>query len=147
MKKPVRSRTGFTLIELMIALFIISVVIVSYVGANITAQRNSEEMHERTIAIQDANRAIEQIRDIAKPDTTFPDNVVAQYPNNTILPKVKTGGLTDEEIFNNLTDEEVKVSYESATTANPLEIKVTVTWSSYPQRDNEEVVRAYITQR
>jgi type II secretory pathway pseudopilin PulG len=118
----------------MIALGVVSLVIVGFVGANIMAQRNNEEMHERTLAIQDANRAIEQMRNASR-DTAFPANVVTAYPNNSTL----TG-------FDNLTDEMITVSYAN-TTANPLDVTVTVTWSSYPQRDNEEVIRTYITQR
>jgi len=61
-----RGERAFTLVELMIAFVIVSVVIVGYVGANVMAQRNTEEMHERTIAIQDANRVIEQMRDTSR---------------------------------------------------------------------------------
>lgn len=125
---------GFTLIELMIALLVLTLVIVGYVGANITAQRNSEEMHERTLAIQDANSAIEQMRDASKTGT-FPGNVVTLYPQNSQI----TG-------FNNLTNEQVTVNYANST-ANPLDVTVTVAWLSYTQRQNTEAVQTYITQR
>lgn len=127
-------RKAFTLIELMIALVVVSVVIVGFVGANIMAQRNNEEMHERTIAIQDANRAIEQMRNVSRTGT-FPGNVVTAYPDNSTLTE-----------FDNLKDEVLTVSYANVA-ANPLDVTVTATWSSYPQRNNEEVIRTYVTQR
>jgi type II secretory pathway pseudopilin PulG len=122
------------MIELMIALVVISIVSVGFIGANILAQKNNEEMHERTIAIQDANRAIEQIRNVSRIGT-FPANVVTAYPHNGTL----TG-------FNDLTAETVRVAYVSAT-ANPLDATVTVSWTSYPQRNNEITIQTYITQR
>ncbi len=133
-KAPLDEPSGFTLIELMIALVVVSVLIAGFVGANVMAQHNNEEMHERTLAIQDANRAIEQIRNVSRTGT-FPSNVVTAYPD--------TGEL---EGFDNLTSETITVSYAS-TTANPLDVTVTIAWVSYPQRDNEEVIRTYITQR
>jgi len=133
-RKHLEERAGFTLIELMIALAVISIVIVGFIGANVVAQRNNEEMHERTTAIQDANRAIEQIRDASRAGT-FPTNVTTPYPQNSQI----TG-------FNNLTNEQVTVTYAS-TTANPLDVTVTVAWLSYAQRQSTELVRTYITQR
>lgn len=134
MKELLENQGGFTLIELMIALVVISVVIVGFIGANVLAQRNNEDMHERTTAVQDANRAIEQMRNISRTGT-FPANVVAVYPNNSTL----TG-------FDSLPNEEVTASYANAT-ANPLDVTITVTWLSYSQRASEEVIRTYITQR
>ncbi|MBU9888794.1 MAG: prepilin-type N-terminal cleavage/methylation domain-containing protein, partial [Candidatus Omnitrophica bacterium] len=62
-KAPSRKRQGgFTLTELMIALLVASLVLAGYIGANIQAQRNNDDLHERTIALQDANRVIEPMR-------------------------------------------------------------------------------------
>lgn len=126
--------SGFTLIELMIALLVATLVIVGYIGTNIVIQRHAEEIHERTIATQDANRTIEQMRNMSR-NGTFPANVVNSFPDDTAV----TG-------FNNLTDEEVTVSYVS-TTADPLDVTVTVTWLSYTQRQSTVTIRTYITQR
>jgi prepilin-type N-terminal cleavage/methylation domain-containing protein len=134
MKRALENQAGFTLVELMIALVVITLVIGGYVGANIAAQRNSEEMHERTIAIQDANRTIEQIRNVSRTGT-FPSNVTTEFPPN--------GAVAG---FANLTNEQVVVSYVNAN-GNPLLATVTVTWLSYPQRQNTERVQCYITQR
>jgi len=134
MKKPLGAQAGFTFVELMIALVVITLVIAGYVGANMKAQQNTEAMHERTLAIQDANRAIEQMRNSSRTGT-FPANVVADYPN---------GGTP--EGFSSLADEVVTVSYESPA-ANPLDVTITVTWTSYVGREESETVRTYITQR
>ena len=130
----IKSPLGFTIIELMIALFIISLAIGGYVGANVLAQRNSEEMHERTIALQDANRTIEQIRNASKTNT-FPQNVVTAFPQNGLVAG-----------FANLTNEQVQVSYANPA-VDPLDVLVTVTWLSYARRQVSETVRTYITQR
>lgn len=127
-------RKGFTLIELMIALLVLTLAIVGYVGANVIAQRNSGEMHERTVAIQDANRVIEQMRDTSRTGT-FPGNVVSLYPQAGVVAGI-----------NNLTNEQITVTYAN-TTANPLDATITVTWLSYTRRQNTETVRTYITQR
>lgn len=132
--KKLHGQAGFTLIELMIALVVLTVVIVGYIGTNILAQRNTEEMHERTLAIQDANRVIEQMRNISRTGT-FPGNVVTAYPNNG----TPAG-------FQNLDQEAITVSYVSPT-ANPLDVTITVAWRSYTQHQVSETIRTYITQR
>jgi prepilin-type N-terminal cleavage/methylation domain-containing protein len=134
MKRVLEHQAGFTLMELMIALFVLSLVIAGYIGANVKAQQNTEYMHERTIAIQDANRIIEQMRYVSRTGT-FPDNVVAEYPQNST-----PGG------FQNLPRETITISYAS-TTSNPLDVTVTVGWLSYTGRTNSETLRTYITQR
>ncbi len=127
-------KAGFTLAELMIALVILTVVILSYVGANIQAHKNTEEMNERTVAIQNANQVIEQMRTISNTDP-FPASVVTAYPDN--------GPVAG---FNSLTNEQVTVTYQNPA-ANPLVCTVTVTWSSYTGRQSTETVETYITQR
>jgi prepilin-type N-terminal cleavage/methylation domain-containing protein len=127
-------QTGFTLTELLIALVVITLTLAGYIGANIMLQRNAEEMHERTIAIQDANRTIERMRSDSRTGT-FPGNVTAKYPDTGIV-----AGFTD------LVNEQVTVSYAD-TAANPLDVTVRVTWLTYARRQGFESVRTYITQR
>lgn len=134
-KKHLDHSAGFTLIELMIALAVLSLVIAGYIQANITAQRNSEEMNERTVAIQDANRIIEEMRTIATSPGTFPSNVVTAYPNNV-----------SSTPFTNLSGEMVTVSYTDPT-ENPLSATITVAWLSYTGRQNTTSIKTYITQR
>lgn len=127
---------GFTIVELMIALFVASLVIAGYVGANILAQKNTEEMNERTVAIQDANQVIERMRNVSNTENwDFPEDTVAAYPHGAAV----TG-------FNNLINESVIVSYEN-TNEDPLHVTVTVTWTSYGGRAHTETVETHITQR
>ncbi|MFH1799689.1 MAG: prepilin-type N-terminal cleavage/methylation domain-containing protein [Candidatus Omnitrophota bacterium] len=129
-----RGQAGFTFAELMIALVVVALVIGGYVAANVKAQQSAEAMHERTLAIQDANQVIEQMRDASKTGT-FPANVVSAYPDAS----TPTG-------FANLPNETITVSYANAT-ADPLDVTITVTWLSYTQREHTEAIQTYITQR
>lgn len=137
MKKGKREFTrGFTLVELMIALFVAFLVIAGYIGANVTIQRNAEETFERSLAIQDANQVIERIRDVvANASTNFQTTVLASYPNGSPV-----------EGFTNLTDEVVTVSYVD-TAANPLDTTVTVTWTSHTRRTMTATLKTLITKR
>ena len=133
-KSHLKTPRGFTIVEVMIALFIASVTFGGYVAGNILTQRITEEMNERTLAIQDANRAIEQIRNVSRTGT-FPQNVIAAYPNGgTIIGS------------NNLANEDIRISYEN-TSANPLKVTITVTWQSYTQRLSSTAITTYVTQR
>lgn len=134
MKRLPRRPAGFTLIELMIALVVLTLVIAGYVGANVAAQRNAEEMHERTIAIQNANQVIEQMRTLSN-TKPFPASVVNVYPDQG-----------HPEGFNDLPNEIITVSYTD-TTENPLKVTITVGWLSYGGRQCTETAETYITQR
>jgi prepilin-type N-terminal cleavage/methylation domain-containing protein len=135
-KESLKSQTGFTIIELMIALFVLSLLVVGYIGANVMAQRNTEDMNERTVAIQDANRVIEQIRDASNTEGwDFPADTVAAYPDGASV-----GG------FEHLSDEVVTVSYDDPN-GDPLHVAIAVTWTSYTGRVHTETVETYITQR
>jgi Tfp pilus assembly protein PilV len=123
----------------MIALTVLTVVIVSFVAANIQAQKNTEEMNERTVAIQNANQVIEQMRTVSNTDP-FPASVVTAYPDNS-----HPAG------FNDLADELITITYTgttaSPTTENPLQATVTVSWTSYSGRESSVSVQTHITQR
>jgi len=126
--------SGFTMVELMIALFVAALAIVGYIGGNIAIQRHAEELHERTVALQDANQVAERMRSAARTGN-FPANLVAAFPDN--------GAIAG---FNNLTNEQVTVSYVN-TTADPLDVTVSVNWQSYARRQSTASLRTYITQR
>ena len=133
-KKFPNQQTGFTLIEVMLALLIMAVAIGSYVGTNMLIQRNAEVQFERSIAVQDANRVIERMQNAAI-SGIFPGNVVAAFPN---------GGFVLG--FTNLTSEVVNVHYTS-TTSDPLDATVTVNWQSHTGRGSTLALRSMLTQR
>jgi prepilin-type N-terminal cleavage/methylation domain-containing protein len=133
-RQLIKGQTGFTLIEIMIAMSVSVIAILGFITAVTSIRQSSEGAYERTIAMQDANRVIEQMRDTST-SGTFPDNVTAAYPNNTAV----SG-------FSSLTSEQVTVSYAS-TTADPLDVTVTVTWLAHGRRSMSKAIRTFITQR
>lgn len=125
---------GFTLIELMIAMVVAVLALVGYVGATTHIQQTSESAFERSVAIQDANRVIEQIRNAASTGN-FPGNVLGSFPNN--------GAVAG---FNSLTAQQVTVSYAD-TTADPLDTFVVVAWNENGRRPASVTLRSLVTQR
>lgn len=129
-----RNSRGFTLIEVMVTLFVAAIAIAGYIGSNIATQRQAAELHERAIAAQEAQRVIEQIRDKAGTNN-FPGDVVAAFPN---------GGTVAG--MNALPNEQIRVDYVNPA-ATPLDTTVTVTWQSHASRQQTAALRAYITKR
>ena len=125
---------GFTLIEVMISLFVGAVALLAYISSNIAVDNAAQQSFEKTMALQDAQRVIEQIRNTAQTGQ-FPDNVTNVFPNATNL-----------DGFNNLSNEQVVVSYADQTT-NPLDITVTVSWEANGRRDMDASLRTIVTQR
>ena len=129
-----KKEEGFTLIEIMIAMCVSVIAILGFITAITSIRQASESAYERTIALQDANRVIEQMRNTAT-SGTFPGVVTTAYPNNATV----SG-------FSNLTNEQVAVGYAN-TTANPLDVTVTVTWLEHGRRAMTKSIRTFITQR
>lgn len=136
MQRKVRSSTesGFTLIELLIAMVVAVLALVGYIGATTNIQQTGEEAFERSVAIQDANQVVEQIREAAG-SGTFPGNVLGSFPNNGTV-----GG------FNNLDSQQITVSYVD-TSADPLDTFVVVSWNENGRRATSATLRTFITQR
>ena len=126
---------GFTLIEVMISLAVVALALCGVLFASTTTQHKIDMDFERAIAIQDAARVIEQIRNSAATGI-FPNNVVTAFPNN--------GAVAG---FNNLTNQTVRVTYVN-TAANPLDTTVSVTWTLRGRYANQtESIRTFITNR
>lgn len=129
-----RSEDGFTLVELMFAILVVGMTLLAYMGGNVAISQTAEQSHEKMVAFNDAMRLVELMRATAQ-SGSFPSNVVTAYPNNTA-----TLSLT------NLTSETITQSYVS-TTADPLDVTVTVSWSSRGIRTLTKSIRTLITQR
>ena len=125
---------GFTLVEVMITMVVVLLVLVGFIGANMAIQRASEAAYERTVALQDANRVIEQMRNLAAAGN-FPQNVTGIFP--------AAGQVAG---FANLTGEQVVVNYADPA-ADPLDTTVTVTWQENGVRQVNTALRTRITQR
>lgn len=127
-------QSGFTLIELMATISIVALALLAYVGGNVVIGQNVEVAYERSMAFQDAQRVIEQMRNLAATGT-FPANVTSVYPNGGTV----TG-------YSNIPSEQVSVSYVDPA-VNPLDATVTVTWMANGLRTSTASLRTLITQR
>lgn len=125
---------GFTLIELMITMAVIVLALVGYMGANSAIQKSSEAAFEKSVAIQDANRVLEQMRRAAL-SGEFPESVTDAFPDG-------------EEVngFDSLNDQTIRVEY-SDPSADPLDATVTVTWRQHGLREVSTALRTRLTQR
>lgn len=132
--KVLNDQRGFTFVELIVTTVVALIVILGFIGASSSVQAASTAIFERTIAVQDAHRVIEDMRQTAA-SGSFPSNVVAVYPHN--------GSVSG---YSNLTNEAVTVIYAS-TTANPLDVTITVAYKENGTRDVSLQLRTYMTQR
>lgn len=132
MKKKTK---GFTLIELTISLFVIALGLLGMLMANSTIQRMSESAHEEMLAVQDAERLVELMRN-ASAAGNFPTNVTAVYPNGYSAPVFSAG----------LVNGTLAVSYVNPS-ADPLDVTVTTSWRKLGVRNTSLQLRTLMTQR
>lgn len=126
--------SGFALLELLMAVAVVALGLSAALLVNTYARQNGELMNERMVALQDAHRVVELMRN-ASSTGNFPTNVVAAFPN--------AGAVAG---YNNLTNEQVTVRY-SNTTEDPLDITVTVGWRQQGIRNATTQLRTLMTQR
>ena len=135
--KPLRkfkNQQGFTLVEMLIATAVVSLLVLGFMGSSTALQQTSQAAYERSLSFQDANHVVELMRDAAATGT-FPANVTGTYSN---------GGTVSG--FTSLSNESVSVSYANAS-ADPLDATVTVSYKENGTRVVTNSVRTYITQR
>ena len=130
-KKP----RGFTLIELLVSIIVLGIAFLAMIFANTYIQRRNEASYEQMVAIQDAHRLIERIRD-ASITGAFPGNVTGAFPEG-----VPVAG------FNNLSGEQITVNYNGALTVDPLNITITTQWNELGNRSRTVQLRTLMTQR
>ncbi len=124
---------GFSLLEVLITLVIGLIAFFGVLAVNNITQKSSHSSFETIIAMQDAHRVIERIRETATYEF-FPDNVTNAFPSGQAVP-----GL------DNLEGELVTVYYPAA--ADPLNVSVTVSWLGPDNRNFSYVLNSLITQR
>ncbi len=128
------SQRGFTLIEVLISMAVMCVVLIGVLLSNTVIHQSSEAAFERTRAMQDANRVIEQLRNAAQAAEDFPADVVTQYPDGAL------------DGFSSLPEQEVEIDYADSS-ADPLDARVEVTWKANGRRDASVTLRTLLTQR
>ncbi len=129
--------SGFTFIELMIAMVVASLTILFCVTGQNVLQVNAESAYERKVAAQDAHRFLEQMRLTAKTGT-FPANV-----STTSFPAGSISGYTS---MPSSSTETMSVAYASAA-ADPLDVTVTVSWTGNNGHSASQTVRTMVTAR
>ena len=134
MQQRRKKNAGFTLIEILFTMAIGAFALLCYLGATLTITQHSEAAYEKSVAMQDALRVVEQMRNTSLTGT-FPANVTTAYPNNTAVAG-----------FTNLKNQAVNVSYVN-TTADPLDVTVSVTWMERGVRSANAALRTLITKR
>jgi len=120
---------GFTLMELMIAAAILILALVGLLGVFIGSFGLVESAENLTIAVNHAQSVVEQMRDYNIPALVTSQNwttwAQADYPSG--------GGC------NTLQSESIQATYPSGTSADPLEIMITVNWSEAGRQRSVEL--------
>jgi len=114
-KKWVLQNLGFTLIEFLIAMTVLFLGLGMGIAALNYLNQSNETSYQEVVALQDAHRVIEQMRQQSNVGT-FPGNVTTTFPD-----------AQNVNGFNNLNSEQVSVNYVNTGT-DPLDVTVTVTW-------------------
>lgn len=110
---------GFTLLELMIGAAVLIIALVTLIAAYVGCFTLNESARNLTIAINDGQSVMEEIRDR---NNTF--NITQEDWTNWASQDPPNGGGC-----NSLDNESIIVTYPSGTGASPLEILVTVNWT------------------
>jgi prepilin-type N-terminal cleavage/methylation domain-containing protein len=119
---------GMSLIEVMFAAAILSIVVMGIYSALFTSMAASEAARELEVAQFDLERVMEDILSEAF------DSTAAVYPQGlsivkgTTVTRVGAQNRTYNDLV--LTGESIQVSYYPTTTSDPVEIRLTVTWTN-----------------
>lgn len=111
------ARDGFSLLEVMIALAIITAVLGATAQALIRFHTQITFQHQRVSAMQNCRSVLDEMRALRdhSPDE-FPENITESWTDGLALGDIGT-----------LPSEVVTVTYQDAS-ANPLEVRVTSEW-------------------
>jgi prepilin-type N-terminal cleavage/methylation domain-containing protein len=121
---PSRRARGFTLLEMVISMAVLSVGALSIYQSVLSYQDLSRLAHDRNVAIFDLETAVEDIQ-----STPFA-NIVSRFPHGQRIPKFESLHLPRERIT---------VRYADPS-ADPLFITLTATWRDIKARTVSESV-------
>jgi type II secretory pathway pseudopilin PulG len=127
-----KSKQGLTFVELMVVAMILAVTITALTIIFINALTQINLAKEISIATDDLADCLEKMRTVSFA------NLVAQFPEATAINPALIGGFA-------LLNETIVVRYPQGTSADPLEVSVTVTWTSKDGRTRSQVFRTLRT--
>ena len=131
MRKEQKFLTGFTLMELVVASAILVVALVGLIAVFVGSFTLSEGARNLTIATNDAQTVMEEIRDY-----NIPSLITAEDWTVWAQADISQGGGG----CNSLNNESIQVTYPSGQSANPLEIMVTVNWTERERPKSTQLV-------
>lgn len=135
LKRAQKPSAGMTLVELMLAVTIFTVVLGATAHALISYYVALKTQEERVAASQHCVTVINMMRETRRTaEGEFPDTVVEAYPPDTAVPGVS--GLRNEQVV---------VAYEDID-ANPLHVTVRSTWRDLRNRPITLAVSTYLTE-
>jgi len=132
--KRITCESGLTLIEITVTIGVVAFTMLAVLFANTQIQKMTEAAFERSVALQDANQVLEQMRNTARIGT-FPTNVTTAFPNN--------GNIAG---FNSLAGQQIVVTYVNPA-VDPLDTTVTVSWQENGIRPVNTALRTLVTRR
>jgi len=121
-----RRRTGFSFIEVMIALAVVAVTMLAFQSAWVSSLKLSRTSKQMNVA----NFKLQAVMEMIK-GTAF-DKVTTDFPDGG---EIDLATVIDSNFQNNFTllDEQVVATYVDPN-AEPLEVTVTITWASPGRR-------------
>lgn len=125
---------GFTLLEVLTAMVLSVLALVAILAANTVLSKGNTLSHQRVIAVQDAQRVMERVREVATAGR-FPANVTNAFPDGGLVPG-----------FNNLRNQQVRVNHTIAGN-ELLDVSVNVNWQDETNHNLTYSLGALITQR
>ncbi len=113
----IHRKKGLTLVEVMFTALILLFVLIASVAVFTISMRSITMAREVSLATDDLKDVLEKIRSVAFSD------IITVFPDGEVLDLDIVGGAA-------LTDEVVVVTYPHGTTADPLWIDATITWTN-----------------
>lgn len=110
----------------------VAIILLGFVTSSSGIQQQGILAYQRSVAMQDANQVVEQMRDTAA-NGVFPANVTTVF-NGTMA------------TYTNLPSETITISYADVA-ADPLDARITVNYVNAARRNDTASLRTYITQR
>ncbi len=124
---------GFTLLEIVIAFSIFSVMFLALMGGVASSYSNVMNSGDRTVAIKEAQIVLNTIRLARDQGIAVPAGIVAAFPVGPLVPPRTT-----------LPNEVVTITYAN-TAVSPLTVTVTVQWSTAEGRIYSETLTSILS--